>query len=543
MKILVNPVFSWETCSLESCERVYEHDGPVVELKKGKSKAPPPPDPAAVSAAQTQSNKDTAQYNAALGSGNVTTPLGSSTFTPRVDPRTGATVYDQTVSLTPDAQAQLTQELAQNRQLNTVAGGMLDRIGSQYANPMDTSGLPALNGAPTMGQYRTGYSTTGLPALRDAPNAQGYQRSVDVNGPNLVGNIDTAGLPELYGAADLEGARKQAQDALYSRQAAYLDPQWQQREDQFRTLMRNKGIVEGSEAWRNELDDLNRSRSFAYDRARESAIAGGGDEMARLVGISQGNRAQLYGERATGANFTNNARSQALAEALSRGQFANAATEGTNRDALAFMQAGNQARAQGVGEAADAAGFYNAATSAGNADALRAAQFGNQARTQGMEELFALRNQPLNEFNSLRQSSPVDVPSFSGFNAPTMQGTDVAGNIWNNYQGQMNIWNAQQQARNGMLGGLMSLGGSLGSAAILASDERVKENVEHEGALPDGTNVYSYNYIGESPAARQTGVMAQEVERTNPAAVITGPDGIKRVDYARVLGRALARAA
>lgn len=271
--------------------------------------------------------------------------------------------------------------------------------------------------------------------------------------------------------------------------------------------MRNKGIVEGSEAWRNELDDLNRSRSFAYDRAREAAIAGGGDEMSRLWQISSGNRGQMFGERATGANFTNNARQQALAEALSRGQFANTATEAGNRDALA------------------------------------GAQFGNQARTQGMEELFALRNQPLNEFNALRQSSPVDVPSFSGFNAPTMQGTDVAGNIWNNYQGQMNIWNAQQQARNGMLGGLMSLGGSLGSAAILASDERVKENVEHEGTLPDGTNVYSYNYIGESPAARQTGVMAQEVERTNPAAVITGPDGIKRVDYARVLGRALARAA
>lgn len=114
---------------------------------KGGGKAPPPPDPTAVSQAQTQANQQTAQYNAALGSGSIFTPLGSSQFTGRVDPTTGATVYDQRVNLTPDAQAQLDSEMAQNRQLNTVAGGMLDRIGSTYGTPMDTSTLPKMLGA------------------------------------------------------------------------------------------------------------------------------------------------------------------------------------------------------------------------------------------------------------------------------------------------------------------------------------------------------------------------------------------------------------
>jgi len=39
------------------------------------------------------------------------------------------------------------------------------------------------------------------------------------------------------------------------------------------------------------------------------------------------------------------------------------------------------------------------------------------------------------------------------------------------------------------------------------------------------------------------GVIAQEVEQDDPQAVITGADGVKRVNYSRVLARALMRAA
>ncbi len=44
-------------------------------------KIPAPPDPVATAAAQTQSNKDTAAYTAAIQNGNVTTPYGSQTVT------------------------------------------------------------------------------------------------------------------------------------------------------------------------------------------------------------------------------------------------------------------------------------------------------------------------------------------------------------------------------------------------------------------------------------------------------------------------------
>lgn len=60
------------------------------------------------------------------------------------------------------------------------------------------------------------------------------------------------------------------------------------------------------------------------------------------------------------------------------------------------------------------------------------------------------------------------------------------------------------------------------------SDRRLKEDIERVGALFDGTPVYCYRYKGSG--AHQLGVMAQDVERTAPAAVVE-INGYKAVDY------------
>jgi hypothetical protein len=77
-------------------------------------------------------------------------------------------------------------------------------------------------------------------------------------------------------------------------------------------------------------------------------------------------------------------------------------------------------------------------------------------------------------------------------------------------------------------GGFMNLLGSLGSAAIMASDVRVKENIEKDGATLKGYPVYRYNYVGD-PTPRR-GVMAQDVEKHNPGAVGEF-GGVKHVNY------------
>jgi hypothetical protein len=459
-----------------------------------KPKQPKQPDPNEVSQAQTLSNQQTAGYNAALNRQNTYTPYGSQTFTQNgTDPATGAPRWDERITLAPDVQASFDAQMSQNRQLNEQAGGMMDRIRSSYSSPMDTSGVPSLRDAPNMGQYQTGYNTNGLPALQSGPSR----------------GIDTSNLPRLYGAQDLDAARLQTQDALYNRSAGYLDPQWKQRENAFRSRMAGQGVVEGSEAWRSAMDDENRARAFEYGQARNDAIAGGGSEMQRLAGIASGNRSQMFGEQAT----------------LSDESFRNA-------------QLNNDARAQGVGEAASMADFYNAGTGANNADALRAAGFGNQARAQGMDEAYRSRAQPLNEFNALRGSAPIEVPQFNPPPATSIAPTNTADNTWRGYQGQMDMYNAGMSGNNNMMGGIANLAGQLGSAWIMRSDKRLKKNIKKAGKLPDGTNIYDYTM--KDTGERQRGVMAQEVERRDPGAVLTGADGYKRVDYGRVLARAMA---
>lgn len=399
MRIYTESVSVWDAAqgryvSDDAASRWFEHDGPVAECKKG-GKRPKTPDPAVVSDLQTQSNQQTAAYNAALNRVNTYTPQGSSVFSQTGTDASGAPIYEQRVTLTPDAQALYEQQQAQSRQLGTIAGGMMDSIGSTYSRPVDTSAAP-----------------------------------------------------KLFGADDLLDARQQTQDALYNRQAAYLDPQWAQRDTAFRSQMANQGIVEGSEAWRNALDDESRARSFDYAQARNDSILAGQGEMTALSDLSRGNRAQT------------------------------------------------------------------------------------------LNEIYTARAQPLNEFNALRSASQVDMPQFDGAAQSNMANTDVAGNYWNAFDAQMAKYNAAQQGANNLMSGVFGLGSAvLSNPALKFSDERLKENIEPIGALPDGTMAYEYSYRGDP--TRHAGVMAQEVERTQPGAVVTHPSGYKMVDYAQVLARAM----
>lgn len=92
---------------------------------------------------------------------------------------------------------------------------------------------------------------------------------------------------------------------------------------------------------------------------------------------------------------------------------------------------------------------------------------------------------------------------------------------------------ASSGAGSSLMSSLGSIGSSLGSglsSLLMLSDERLKEDIEPVGELYDGTNVYRYRYVWDDPDMRRIGVMAQEVEQTNPEAV-TEIGGIKAVDY------------
>lgn len=365
--------------------------------EKKSYKAPATPDPAAVSAAQTASNKETVGYQNAIEHGNVTTPYGNQTFTGRLDPKTGATIYDQNISVSPEVQQLINQQQQQDLALGNTAQKMLGSVDQAVAQPLDTSSLP-----------------------------------------------------KLLGADDLQGARQSVSDALYKKQTAYLDPQYEQRQQALDSKLANQGITQGSEAYKSAMELEARNRSFDYGQARDSSIASGLSELTGLAGISGSQRSQM------------------LAEALQK------------------------------------------------------------------------RAQPLNEFNALRSATQVNVPQFQNPNNAQLAPTDVSGNIWNGFNADMGIYNSKVNSGNSFLSGLMGLGGSLGSAAILASDARVKSNVRRIGLLPRGVGVYEYEYSGDPKREKQVGLMAQEVEQVDPGAVLTGGDGVKRVNYTRALSTALA---
>jgi hypothetical protein len=101
--------------------------------------------------------------------------------------------------------------------------------------------------------------------------------------------------------------------------------------------------------------------------------------------------------------------------------------------------------------------------------------------------------------------------------------TSILGN-------QANLYGQKMQAQGEMYGALLGAGSTLGAAA-LASDRRLKENIELVGRdertmLP----LYEFEYKG-GDGRRFLGVMADDVEKVFPQAVIKMSNGYKAVDY------------
>lgn len=166
-----------------------------------------------------------------------------------------------------------------------------------------------------------------------------------------------------------------------------------------------------------------------------------------------------------------------------------------------------------------------------NSATVQGINTGLTANQQGFQQQAYNQMQPINVINALRTGSQVQNPQFA--NTPMQANTagpDLLGAANASYQNQLNAYNAQQAAGGGFMNGLMSLG----AAGITKySDIRLKKNIKKIGTLRKGINIYSYNYIDykDLPKNKQIGVMAQEVEKVIPEAVITMADGYKAVNY------------
>lgn len=156
----------------------------------------------------------------------------------------------------------------------------------------------------------------------------------------------------------------------------------------------------------------------------------------------------------------------------------------------------------------------------------------NQLRNQGLQEQSYLRSLPANELSMLLGgASSSQFPGYS--QQATTGGTDYLGAGQSQYQSQLAAQNAANAGSSNMMSGLFGLGqlGIMGYGAGLFSDRRLKRNIRRVGSTNDGLGIYAYQYIWGGP--EQIGLMAQEVEKVNPAAV-SQIGGLKIIDYAKV---------
>ena len=149
-------------------------------------------------------------------------------------------------------------------------------------------------------------------------------------------------------------------------------------------------------------------------------------------------------------------------------------------------------------------------------------------RSQANNELLTEDNQRINQISALMNGGQVSQPKFDQYQGQQLPTVDYAGLVQQKYQNDVQ----RSQAQSANIGGVLSGIGGL----FALSDKDAKKNITKVGMM-NGQAIHSYRYKGESDKApKRLGLIAQKVEKNMPGAVITGRDGMKRVNYGMALG-------
>ena len=183
---------------------------------------------------------------------------------------------------------------------------------------------------------------------------------------------------------------------------------------------------------------------------------------------------------------------------------------------------------------------------AGEAQSMRQSQLAessmiremqNQARQQALTDALLQRRLPMEELATLTGSPSIgsagigtattglNVPGTSIAPPPIMAATQAQGAYdANRYASEMQGY-----------GSKMNSFGNIASAAmpfIMNSDKTLKENIVKVGKSPSGFNIYEWNYLWSPERFR--GVIAQEVQKIKPKAVLSNIFGYLMVDYSKL---------
>ena len=143
----------------------------------------------------------------------------------------------------------------------------------------------------------------------------------------------------------------------------------------------------------------------------------------------------------------------------------------------------------------------------------------------------------LNATRTGQQMQVANMPNVGQSNPAVLQavaGPDMLGAASALGQYNQGVYNAGSASSSGMMSGGMGMLGSLGAAGISKfSDRRLKTNIKRIGTHALGIGLYTWSYLWGEPS---TGVMADEVEKVMPEAVLLHPSGFKMVNYTMIGG-------
>ena len=264
-------------------------------------------------------------------------------------------------------------------------------------------------------------------------------------------------------------------------------------------------------------------RANAMTDTRRQAEQEGVARLTNAVNSKGG--AHLLGASTDAFNAGTNAMNSATSAMNASTSAMNASTSALNAGVSAgnsLLDAGNQA-------AGNAYGAYNSLM--GNA--IHSGQLANQSA--GMSSGLGTNN--FNLYNGYDQQYLDNM--LQALNIYT-QGINAQMGLYGQGVGVNAQNNANQNAfTNGLIGMAGSalggpFGGWMGSAMFgppPPSDRRLKQDIERVGTYDNGLPMYEFAYR-DAPERRYRGVMADDVLKVRPEAVIVAADGYQRVNYA-----------
>jgi hypothetical protein len=466
------------------------------------------------------------------------------------------------------------------QQLGIQGGARFGEMGAQAGLQGQQSGLLGQQIGTQGGQYYggmgAGYGQQAADIGQMGLRAEQYGRNVSGQAENYA--RQAAGAGQNYAAQMTDPYAVQQYMNPYQSAVTDVQIQGAQRQADIARTQRgaqaaragafggSRQAIENAEANRalaSQMDAIRaQGQQTAYDKAIQSMQYGSNLGLQGLSGAQQGLGTALQGGQLglsgigtalqglqggmqgagvglQGVNAQLAGTGQGMQGAQSAMQGAGVGLSGVDRQLAGTGQGmqGAQVGLQGV--TGQQAGYGLANQAAGTLGSLGTQQLGAQTGILGLQNQIGgqqqgqqqqIINQAIQNFANA-QNAPMD--AFNQYNA-LLRGYAVPGTTTTQYQAQPTFGN--QLAGFGTAGvSALALNNALAPAA--GSDIRVKENIERVGTLANGLGLYDFEYKPEFKDhplcghGRFRGVMAQEVEKLIPEAVVTMDNGYKAVKY------------